>query len=449
MIQGCFRHLPVMDDESDVVGILDITKCLYSALERIQRIYGSSKKLTEALEDVQRDWATSGINPAMSQQFELIRQRMLCPDLSSILSAENLMPPELNMKATVRDAVKAMKQCRSTACLIFEEGHRLAGIFTTKDIVLRVLAIKAHPATTSIIRVMTPHPDTCDTSTSIYDALKMMHDHAYLHLPVVDSISNDVVGLVDVLKLTYNVLEKVNSVKESDGPAWNAFWNATFAPETLDGESVMSHSPTSQADATLEHPMMIRPSDSASMLSETGQSGILEQSRLNASVLSTALDPTFVFKFRDPTSMQVHRVTAPTTSLTYLVALIKEKIGPHAELNILSYVDEDGDEVMVQCDADLLAAVAMARDSGIKRILLIVNGVRSSADAIRSGTPPHDTNGSAAGSECISGFHARDSYPKIKKDSPWGPLLDHPAAMVAIGCVATLSLVGLAALFRR
>ncbi|ORZ37729.1 hypothetical protein BCR44DRAFT_1375881, partial [Catenaria anguillulae PL171] len=235
MIAGGFRHLPVMDDEGDVVGVLDITKCLYDALERIDTIYGSSKKLTDALEDVQRDWASTGINAALSQQFEMIRQKMLCPDLNSILSAESLMPPELGLKANVREAARAMKQFKSTAVLIFDEssgpGRKLAGIFTSKDIVLRVMSVKADPGATSIIRVMTPHPDTVATHTTIYDALKMMHDNKYLHLPVVDATVSDdtqqVIGLVDVLKLTYNVLEKIQSAREQDGgPAWNEFWTS-------------------------------------------------------------------------------------------------------------------------------------------------------------------------------------------------------------------------------
>ncbi|KAI9184576.1 hypothetical protein H9P43_003631 [Blastocladiella emersonii ATCC 22665] len=381
MISGGFRHLPVMDDEGDVVGVLDITKCLYEALERIDTIYGSSKKLTDALEDVQRDWASTGINAALSQQFEMIRQKMLCPDLSSILSAESMMPPELTLKATVKDAARAMKQFKSTAVLIFEDNHRLAGIFTSKDIVLRVMSVKADPSVTSIIRVMTPHPDTCNTNTSIYDALKMMHDNRYLHLPVVDG--TEVIGLVDVLKLTYNVLEKITAAREQDGPAWNEFWTSTFAPEnngtTIGGdtESLLSHPERSGGGVGgPSAPSLIRPSDSASVVSDSvtylGGSG-------TGGVPGFDPEQCFIFKFRDPSTLQVHRVTSPT-NLAFLVSLLKEKIGAHVEINTLSYSDEDGDDIAVQCDADLAAAVAMARDAGQRRILLKINGVSSGAE---------------------------------------------------------------------
>lgn len=45
----------------------------------------------------------------------------------------------------------------------------------SKDIVLRVIAAGLAPDNCSVVRVMTPHPDTALPSTSILDALKKMH----------------------------------------------------------------------------------------------------------------------------------------------------------------------------------------------------------------------------------------------------------------------------------
>lgn len=47
--------------------------------------------------------------------------------------------------------------------------------FQSKDIVLRVIAAGLIPENCSVVRVMTPHPDTALPSTSILDALKKMH----------------------------------------------------------------------------------------------------------------------------------------------------------------------------------------------------------------------------------------------------------------------------------
>lgn len=94
---------------------------------------------------------------------------------------------------------------------------------------LRVIAAGLAPETCSVVRVMTPHPDTALPTTSILDGLKKMHgmysktmgrkwagidkmsmlDGHYLNLPVIDD-DKQIVGLVDVLRLTYATLDQVN-----------------------------------------------------------------------------------------------------------------------------------------------------------------------------------------------------------------------------------------------
>lgn len=43
------------------------------------------------------------------------------------------------------------------------------------DIVLRVIAAQLEPSNCSVVRVMTPHPDTAPSSMTIMDALRKMH----------------------------------------------------------------------------------------------------------------------------------------------------------------------------------------------------------------------------------------------------------------------------------
>ena len=52
MVRKGFRHLPVMDEDQNISGILDITKCFYEAMEKLERAYSSSRKLYDALEGV-------------------------------------------------------------------------------------------------------------------------------------------------------------------------------------------------------------------------------------------------------------------------------------------------------------------------------------------------------------------------------------------------------------
>ena len=74
-----------------------------------------------------------------------------------------------------------MKEHRTTAVCVMESGGapgappRIAGIFTSKDVVLRVIAAGLDPARCSVVRVMTPHPDCVNPTITIMDALKKMH----------------------------------------------------------------------------------------------------------------------------------------------------------------------------------------------------------------------------------------------------------------------------------
>lgn len=45
----------------------------------------------------------------------------------------------------------------------------------SKDVVLRVIAAGLNPENCSVVRVMTPHPETAPPSTTIMDALRRMN----------------------------------------------------------------------------------------------------------------------------------------------------------------------------------------------------------------------------------------------------------------------------------
>lgn len=150
--------------------MLDITKCLYEALDKMERAFGSSRKLYDALEGVEKEWNNSPIQ--LVQYMEALRDKMECPDLNSVLDGQ--APAEVSVKTNVREVARMMKDYHTTAVLVTDrEG--LAGIFTTKDVVLRVIAAGLNPENCSVVRVMTPHPDTAPPDMSIMDALKKMH----------------------------------------------------------------------------------------------------------------------------------------------------------------------------------------------------------------------------------------------------------------------------------
>ncbi|KAF9583163.1 hypothetical protein BGW38_010121 [Lunasporangiospora selenospora] len=433
MVQKGFRHLPVQNEDSEIVGLLDITKCLYESLAKMERAYGQSKKLYDALEGVDKEWGGMQ-NMAMIQYMENLREKMMCPDLNSVLDGSPAA--EVSVKATVREAAKLMKERRVTAVLVMDQnGIDIAGIFTSKDIVLRVIAAQLEPSNCTVVRVMTPHPDTAPPSMSIMEALRKMHDGHYLNLPVVED-DKEVVGVVDVLKLTYATMEQINSMNSKDsesGPMWNHFWNSTAMGEGDEG-SVVSESmpPSSVMSPTLAtspnslHTMQpfpgeIFPNESASVVAED-RSELIQKHIEEENTL-------FVFKFKSPASNTVHRFTADFTDLNLLRATIleKEPFGPEsdpsqsallAEFNI-SYLDDEQDYVMMTSDADLTDSVSIAKKQGHNRVMLYVSDPRASTILPAASTPaPVPAATPAVSSVGASEEQTREANESSKKAAP-------------------------------
>ena len=94
---------------------------------------------------------------------------------------------------SVAKAAKLMAKKNVGAVLVVVE-KRLAGIFTERDAVFRVIAAGLDPGTTTIGEVMTPDPVTVDPKEIFGRALLAMHDGGFRHVPVVDN--GEPVGIV-------------------------------------------------------------------------------------------------------------------------------------------------------------------------------------------------------------------------------------------------------------
>ena len=94
------------------------------------------------------------------------------PTLESVLNGTP--PTTVSVRTSVKEAAALMKENHTTAVLVQDQGS-ITGIFTSKDVVLRVIAPGLDPANCSVVRVMTPHPDFAPMDMSIQAALRKMH----------------------------------------------------------------------------------------------------------------------------------------------------------------------------------------------------------------------------------------------------------------------------------
>ncbi|MDE2368664.1 MAG: CBS domain-containing protein [Burkholderiales bacterium] len=85
----------------------------------------------------------------------------------------------------VHHAACQMAGSRASAVVVVD-GDRVAGIFTERDAVLRVIAQGLEPRQTPLAAVMTENPVTTGPGCSLGQALTRMHQLGIRHLPVVE-----------------------------------------------------------------------------------------------------------------------------------------------------------------------------------------------------------------------------------------------------------------------
>jgi CBS domain-containing protein len=104
--------------------------------------------------------------------------------LSDIVCNQN--PLVLPQTATVRSACRQMADRRAGSVLVTDEGGALVGIFTGRDAVCKVLAAGLDSTTTPLRQVMTARPVTMSPEMTAIDALRLMWDGGFRHVPLVD-----------------------------------------------------------------------------------------------------------------------------------------------------------------------------------------------------------------------------------------------------------------------
>jgi len=87
--------------------------------------------------------------------------------------------------ATVHEAACVMTQANCGSVLIIDGAGTLLGILTERDLMTKVLAKALNPATTPVTKVMTPHPQCVGPEMKVSDAIVIMIERGFRHLPVV------------------------------------------------------------------------------------------------------------------------------------------------------------------------------------------------------------------------------------------------------------------------
>ena len=100
-----------------------------------------------------------------------------------VLSAKGMSIHTVDASISVLLATQLMNEHKIGAVVVTEEG-RVAGIFTERDVLSRVVAEQRPPAHTTVGQVMTRELICCEPDTDLDEVGAIMKDRRIRHLPV-------------------------------------------------------------------------------------------------------------------------------------------------------------------------------------------------------------------------------------------------------------------------
>lgn len=90
----------------------------------------------------------------------------------------------LGPHSSVREAAGVMTRANCGSVLVMEPPDALLGIVTERDLMTRVLAKGLDPEKTALRDIMTPNPLCVPPETLISDAVVIMLERGFRHLPI-------------------------------------------------------------------------------------------------------------------------------------------------------------------------------------------------------------------------------------------------------------------------
>ena len=130
-----------------------------------------------------------------------------------LLKIASVPAASVSPETTVLDAVKLMAD-QHVGAVAVTRGETLAGIFTERDLMIRVVLEERHSQKTPVSEVMTPQCVSAKKDMELGEALQIMTDRHFRHLPVVDH-NNKVLGLLSIRDLLHTRVDRLSQELDS------------------------------------------------------------------------------------------------------------------------------------------------------------------------------------------------------------------------------------------
>jgi CBS domain-containing protein len=115
--------------------------------------------------------------------------------------------------ATVMEAVRKMRDANVGAVVVLDGGE-LQGMFSERDVLLRIVLEKRDPETTVVKDVMTTKVVAIRKDTKTEEAVNLMWERHIRHLPVIRE-DGKVEGIVEIRNLFHERIEDMSQQLDS------------------------------------------------------------------------------------------------------------------------------------------------------------------------------------------------------------------------------------------
>ena len=105
--------------------------------------------------------------------------------LAELISAKNQETHTLPQSSSISNAIEKMAKHNIGALVITDDDENVAGVFSERDLLNRVVGAGLDTKTTPLSKVMTPEPICVETSTTVEQAMQQVTDKRIRHLPLV------------------------------------------------------------------------------------------------------------------------------------------------------------------------------------------------------------------------------------------------------------------------
>ncbi len=126
-----------------------------------------------------------------------------------LMQIAHVPPIVVDISATVSDAIRIMVDNNVGAVAVVTEG-KVRGIFSERDVMKKVIYHNLPPKTTPVAEVMTKEVELIGPATSPTEALRLMLERRFRHLPIVDE-EGRALGILSIRDLFQKLTQELQN----------------------------------------------------------------------------------------------------------------------------------------------------------------------------------------------------------------------------------------------